>query len=88
MPEFFQKLGDFTSGISAYFSDADGALTLLGSLILATLGLLTAFRCFQALRPALGEPRLGSVVGIGSAITAVFLGVGLYFLFLAGSRLL
>jgi len=84
--EFFRELGNRTGALWAYFEDAEsGDLTMLGALILAAFAIATAARCFHALRPALGEARLAGVVGVGAAITAVFGGVGLFFLYLAAT---
>ena len=82
--EFFQQLGDRTGALWAYFQNSEtGELSLLGALLLAGLALATAFRCFQAIQPALGDKELGSVVAIGGAIAAVFGSVGAYFLYVA-----
>lgn len=82
--EFFQQLGDRTGALWAYFQDDEtGDLTVLGAVLLAALALATAIRCVRAIRPALGDQGLGSVIAVGGAIAAVFGGVGLYFLYVA-----
>lgn len=84
--ERVEKLGDALGVVWAFFQDESGELTVLASLLLAALALVTALRCFQAMKPAL-EQKLASVIGVGSAITAVFTFVGVFFLAQAANRL-
>ncbi len=82
MVENVEKIGDAFGVVWAFFQDESGQLTLLASLLLASLALVTAYRCFRALQPAF-EEKLTLVMGIGSAITAVFSFVGIFFLYQA-----
>ncbi len=79
MVEKFQKIGDALGVVWSFFEDESGQLTLLAMLLLAALAFATAARCAYATLPA-REAKLGSVVAVGSGITLVFTGVGLYFL--------
>ena len=80
------KIGDAFSVIWAFFQDESGQLTILATLLLATLALVTAYRCFRAMQPAFAE-KLTLVMAIGSTITAVFGAVGAFFLIQAASSL-
>lgn len=86
--EFFRELGDRIGAVWAYFQDDTGELSVLGALLLAGLALATAVRCVRAFQPALGDKSLGSVVGVGGTIAAVFGAVGLYFLYQALATLI
>ncbi len=79
MVEKFQKIGDALGVVWSFFEDESGQLTLLAMLLLAAFAFATATRCAYATLPA-REAKLGSVVAVGSGITLVFAGVGLYFL--------
>ena len=86
MVENVEKIGDAFGVIWAFFQDESGQLTILASLLLATLALVTAYRCFRAMQPAFAE-KLTLVMAIGSAITAVFGAVGAFFLIQAAGSL-
>lgn len=86
MVETVERIGDALGVVWAYFEDESGELTAVAALALAALAVVTAWRCFQAMRPAL-ETRQSNVVAVGSAITAVFAAVGLFFLVQAAGRL-
>lgn len=91
MVEQVGKIGDALGVVWAFFQDESGQLTLLASVLLATLALATAYRCFAAMRPALGagkEEKLSNVVAVGSAMTAIFAAVGLFFLVQVASRVM
>ena len=80
MVETIETLGNQLGMIWAFFENEEtGDLTLLASLLLAALALATAFRCYQALKPAL-ERGHSNVVAVGSGMAAVFVAVGLFFL--------
>ncbi len=84
--ESIRSAGDALGVVWGYFEDeATGDLTVLASLLLAALALFTAFRCYQAMKPAI-EQNLSRVVGVGSGMAAVFVAVGLFFLVQAVSR--
>ena len=81
--ESIKSLGDQLGVLWAFFEDAEtGDLTALASVLLAALALATAFRCYQAFKPAL-ERGHSNVVAIGSGMAVVFVAVGLFFLFQA-----
>ena len=82
MVETVEKIGDALGVVWAFFENESGELTLLASLLLAALALVIAYRCFQAMQPAIAEGH-GNVVAIGSTITAVFAAVAAFFLFQA-----
>ena len=84
MVETIEQIGDLLGTVWALFEQESGELTVLALTLLAGLALLTAFRCFQALRPAI-DADLKSVVAAGSAITLVFVGVGAFFLIRLGA---
>lgn len=78
-----ESLGDRLGAVWALFEDdATGDLTALASVLLAALALATAFRCYQAFKPAL-ERGHTQVVAIGSAFAAIFAAVGMFFVFQA-----
>ena len=82
MVETVERIGDALGVVWGFFEDETGDLTLLANLLLMGLALATAIRCFRAMQPAL-EQKHSSVVAIGSAMTAVFTGVGAFFLYSA-----
>ena len=86
MVETVKEIGDALGVVWAFFQDESGQLTLLACLLLAALALSTAFRCYQAMKPAF-EEKLSSVIAAGSAVTGVFGLVGLFFLIQAASRI-
>jgi len=78
--ETIKSFGDQLGGVWAFFEDGEtGDLTALASVLLALLALATAFRCYQAFKPAM-ERGHSNVVAIGGGMAAVFLGVGIFFL--------
>jgi intracellular septation protein A len=79
MVENMEKIGDAIGVLWAFFQDESGQLTILACLLMAALSLMTAYRCFTAMQPAF-EDKLSTVVAVGSAMIAVFGGVGLFFL--------
>ncbi len=84
MVENVEKIGDALGVVWALFENEAGELTVLASILLAALALVTAFRCARATLPAV-EQQFPNVVAVGSAITLVFVGVGLFFLFQAAT---
>ncbi len=86
MVETIEQIGDALGVVWALFENEAGELTLAANILLAVCALATAYRCFQAMRPAL-EAKLAPVIAIGSAITAVFAAVGGYFLVQLASQL-
>jgi hypothetical protein len=86
MVEKVKEFGDFLGVVWAFFQDESGQLTLLVCLFLAGLALATAYRCFQAMKPAI-EEKLPSVLVAGSVVTFVFSFVGIFFLVQAASRI-
>ena len=87
MVETIERIGDLLGQVWALFEHESGELTLLALLLLSALALGTAYRCAMATLPARREA-LSSVVAAGSAITAIFAAVGLFFLIRAASVLL
>lgn len=73
------KIGDSLGMVWALFQDESGQLTLPAMILLAGIALATAYRCAQETLPA-REENHSSVLAVGSAITLVFSGVGIFFL--------
>ena len=86
MVEKVKEFGDALGVVWAFFQDESGQLTLLACLFLAGLALATAYRCFQAMKPAI-EEKLPSVIVAGSAVTFVFSFVGIFFLVQAAAQI-
>jgi hypothetical protein len=78
MVETVEKIGDVFGVVWALFEHESGQLTLLAMSCLALLALATAYRCARATLPAM-DGNHTMVIAVGSAITAVFAGVGLFF---------
>ena len=75
-----KAFGDQLGDVWALFeNEQTGDLTVLASVLLAALALATAWRCYQAMRPAM-DRGVSNVVAVGSGMAAVFVGVGLFFL--------
>lgn len=72
------KIGDSLGVVWALFQDEAGQLTVLAMTLLAGLALATAYRCAMATLPA-REGNFSTVLAVGSAITLIFSGVGLFF---------
>ena len=87
MVENMGKLGDIIGKLWAFFQDETGQLTVVACLLLAALSLTTAYRCFLAMKPAL-EEKISNVIVIGSAMIAVFGGVGLFFMIQAAGLII
>jgi hypothetical protein len=78
MVETVEKIGDAFGVAWALFEHESGELTILAMSLLASVALATAFRCAQATLPA-RDGNHTTVLAIGSAITAIFSGVGIFF---------
>jgi len=85
MVETVKEIGDALGVLWAFFQDESGQLTLPACLFLAGIALATAYRCFQAMKPAV-EEKLPSVIAAGSLVTFVFSFVGVFFLVQAASQ--
>jgi hypothetical protein len=83
--ESIRAAGDALGVVWSFFEDENtGDLTIAANLLLAAVALLTAYRCFESMKPAL-DKNLSRVVGVGAGITAVFAAVSLFFLVQAAS---
>jgi hypothetical protein len=85
MVETVKEIGDALGVLWAFFQDESGQLTLSACLFLAGIALSTAYRCFQAMKPAV-EEKLPSVIAAGSLVTFVFSFFGIFFLVQAASQ--
>ena len=78
MVENINRIGEMLGVLWSFFQNEAGELTVAACLLLATAALVTAYRCLHPVRTAIRE-EIWPVAAVGSGITAVFVGVGLFF---------